>query len=173
LSSALWEGQPPVRTHRLMSLRGVPGRVVAPPDARSLDWSSDGRLAYIQDGNLFVVRPGKPARRLTWRGAGDPSWSPHGKRIAFTRRGQLYAMPSKGGRASRLTGRGGERPAWSPDGLKIAFLRAPPKTDTLFLYVLDLKRARVRRLSDEELERRPSGAYFSGIVSSPEWQPLP
>jgi WD40-like Beta Propeller Repeat len=175
LSAALWEGATALRNHRLLGLDGTPGAVTAPPDARSLDWSGDGRLAYIRDGDLFVGRPGRRARRLTWRGAADPSWSPHAKRIAFTRRGQIYTLPSSGGPATRLTGRGGERPTWSPDGRKIAFLRARPAkrpSASLFLHVLDPRQRRVRRVGDRGLEPGEAGGAGLPYVSSLVWQPL-
>lgn len=177
LSGAISTFFPFKRTNRLIGLDGTLGAEIAPADALSLDWSTDGRLAYIRAGNLFVARPGEPERRLTWRGAEDPSWSPGGRRIAFERRGQIHAIPSEGGRVTRLTGRGGERPAWSPDGRRIAFLRFLDSQElgggeALFLHILTLKSRRVRRVGDEELEAQDF-AYPLQWVSAPEWRPLP
>ena len=101
-------------------------------------WSPDGRLiayvAYLDgadpqtigDGNaeIFVAAAdGSGNRDLTRNPAwdGDPSWSPDGSEIAFTRRtdhGQIFVMPADGGRERKLRGVGGTAndccPAWRP-----------------------------------------------------------
>ena len=52
-----------------------------------------------------------------------PTWSPDGKWIAFSMRGDLWKAPTKGGTAVALTEGPGYyfEPAWSPDGEQIAF----------------------------------------------------
>ena len=44
--------------------------------------------------------------------------SPDGKTIAFTYKGQIYTVPSKGGDARQITSGGSYNttPLWSPDG---------------------------------------------------------
>ena len=52
----------------------------------------------------------------------EPSWSPDGRRIAFSRNNAaVCVMDSDGRNVMILTG--GRDPAWSPDGAKIAFTR--------------------------------------------------
>lgn len=161
--------------HRRLSFDGTLGPAIGPLGARSFDWSIDGRLVFEAASNLFVLSRDGGQRRLTWKGGTEPSWSPHGRWIAFTRAGQVWIMPSKGGRPRRLTEKGGERPAWSPDGRQIAFLRGQRNSmrkGDMFLYVLDRRRGRARRLGDEPVE--PMGYGASVYISSPpEWQPLP
>jgi WD40 repeat protein len=56
----------------------------------------------------------------------DPSWSPDGDKIAFSRSGdngedEIYVMNADGSGQTRLTNNG-YSPSWSPDGDKIAFV---------------------------------------------------
>jgi TolB protein len=127
---------------------GVRQLGTAPVRGVSPAWSPDGtRLAFVSfaDGNdpacdaascppsgeLYVVRAdGTGLRRLTRSRADDehPTWSPDGRRIAFSsgfslrRQGHprwLMVIPPTGGRAVRI-GRfaGVLDPAWSPAGVR-------------------------------------------------------
>src|SRR6187431_3213449 len=53
----------------------------------------------------------------------SPAWSPDGKWIAFSMRGDIFKMPAEGGEAVAITSGPAYyfEPAWSPDGTKIAF----------------------------------------------------
>ena len=56
-------------------------------------------------------------------GPQHPAWSPDGKWLAFSMRGDIWKMPADGGEAVAVTGGPAYyfEPAWSPDGTRIAF----------------------------------------------------
>jgi len=76
---------------------------------------------------IFVVNPdGTGLRNLTPDGAGesDPVWSPDGRKILFSKSGDLYVMDAAGsGRVKLADGdQGIFEHRWSPDGRMIAFV---------------------------------------------------
>ena len=90
--------------------------------------SPDGKhLAVVRDFQIYVTDPvGGHARRVTHglpaQGWADPSWSPDGRRLAFTGKGDytINGVDTAGadGRGERRLGLGDE-PAWAPDGKHI------------------------------------------------------
>src|SRR5262249_12572340 len=73
-----------------------------------------------------------PRDTTTW-GANDPTWSPDGKRIAFTLFGSIWAVDAQGGEAAQISASAGyhAHPAWSPKGDRIAFIIGNPPAGVL------------------------------------------
>ena len=118
-----------------VDLHANTARELSEGDAPAL--SSDGRLAYIKDDQVWTAplaanSKTKPKRLFFDHGKdGDLHWAPDGKRLAFVSNRDdhafiavftdehtpiLYLSPS--------TGNDGD-PRWSPDGTHIAFTRQP------------------------------------------------
>lgn len=114
---------------RDLFLLGADGRElgrVTTGGGEQADWSVDGTIAYVDDGEIWLTRLGAPARRLTFYGGRSPSWSPDGRRLAFVRGGDVWTVRPDGRARRHLTRQGtDEEPTWSPDGRRIAFLRRP------------------------------------------------
>jgi len=106
---------------------------------RSPAWGSDGRIYYVQTGNLFAVDPDGSGRvrRTKWRW---PIWqsfglSPDGRRLAFyifggDQGGRVVVMPAReGGRGATLLdhverfgfyAKEDVAVSWTPDGQALA-----------------------------------------------------
>lgn len=98
------------------------------PDGASLLVQGDSGPA--SDYGVWIVgTSGRPARFLT-KDAWNATWSPDGKQIVYaTAQGDLYVLPSEGGKPRLLSASKGKPLgwpgdlAWSPDGTKIRFTR--------------------------------------------------
>ena len=102
------------------------------PDGREILYSTEGVTTNpynrIGIGDLWAVTVASGAVRQVHKSdAVQPSWSPHGHRIAFWRvhSGQrdLFTIPARGGDALAVTNdvAADFSPAWSPDGKYLLF----------------------------------------------------
>ena len=64
-----------------------------------------------------------------------PAISPDGKTIAFSYKGEIFTVPTEGGRAFQLTSNKAydSNPIWTPDGKKIVFLSDREGSDDLYI----------------------------------------
>lgn len=141
------------------------GRRIAFEGMRTLN-GGDTRTVYVinTDGtglrDIDASLPGPEARA-----AGEPTWSPDGRRIAigrylrysdFDEETTLWVITLATGEAQRITaGDGGDRrPTWSPNGDQIAFLRFDGSSSDVFVV-------------------RPDGTGLRQITDTPEREEEP
>lgn len=91
-----------------------------------------------------------------------PSISPDGQSIAFSWRGDLWKVSSKGGLAARLTAhpRDDLRSAWSPDGAQIAF--TSDRSGWLNIHLMNADGTNVRQITDTDRSLQLSGFSADG-----------
>ena len=92
----------------------------------------------------------------------NPSWSPNGMEIAFSRSEnnrplQIYIMDNRGGNAMPLSGDhfNDRHPAWSPDGRRLAFVHARALGQPA-IYTMNVNGDNRVRLSDCHADSRPA-----------------
>lgn len=140
-------------------------------------WSRDGKwIAYhawrpvkresFQNSRVFVVPSDGGVPRMLSDGA-MPSFSPGGKRIAFSRyapnRG-VWVMSSDGPEAElALIDDRGWGPEWSPDGTRIVYAVAQPDVNFMVLDLIEGDRA--------VLFDREKSPYLSLMNSHSTWSP--
>jgi Tol biopolymer transport system component len=143
-------------------------------------WSPDGRLiAFIRDGDLFVMRPdGSGARRIAESRNSSVSsldWSPNGRRLVFGDtvsnvsefRTEIATVRRDGGGYRVI--RNGSQPTYSPNGRLIAFGPARPTSPKVCLIGAPLWIMRSDGTNAHPLRNRAGGRICGDIE---DWQPL-
>lgn len=127
-----------------------------------IDWSADGyRIAYVVVSNeyakIWVADVDSGTSRAVnpagIRSASQPTWAPHGSRIAFTgvpaahNWSAIYTMEADGSGLRQLTPDGTYNimPAWSPDGSRIAYIN--DRLDFMDVWVMKADGSERRRLA--------------------------
>jgi TolB protein len=135
-------------------------------------WSPDGNtiaFASKRSGNLDLYAmsaDGSGTKRLTSTKEDDaqPTFSPDGDRIAFTRGtpSRLFVMNADGSGARRVTDEQAEEgePAWSPDGRSIAYVRREPGSSIREVWLVGPDGSQRRRLTK-----------LNGVSQAPGWSP--
>jgi Tol biopolymer transport system component len=92
-------------------------------------WSRRGRIAFDRGGGIWTTNVrGTVVRRL--KNGGEPSWSPDGRRVAFSatppggENNDIYVMRADGSGRHRLTATKAAnegQPSWSPNGRWISY----------------------------------------------------
>ncbi len=114
-------------TSSVSAIAAHPSPAVKPSPSAYL--GSDGRIAFVRNGNIGSIKPnGTGLRKLTNRGhASGPRWSPNGTKLAFIDRGNLWIMNANGSKKRRITNAAPSftdgRPTWSPNGRYLAFVK--------------------------------------------------
>ena len=118
------------------------------------EWSVSGYVMNADgSGKRALLEPGDS---VSW----VRSWSPDGRMIVFSRRGQVYVMNADGSGERRLTSRPGAAfaDAWSPDGRKIAFTVRSSGNNGIYVMNADGSGQRkLTRASTFDPHGRPTG----------------
>ena len=111
---------------------GAPERMAASDQSQQVSsWSSEGVLAYLQAGDIWLLPPDEEPALFFTSDAREvwPSFSPDGRWLAYgsnqTGQLQIYVRPHPGpGPATLVSGDIGSAisPSWSRDGRRIYFL---------------------------------------------------
>ena len=157
-----------------------------PHNDRSPSWSPDGKhivFSSDRDGHfrsrfgttseIYVMdADGGNQQNITNNPSADkdPSWSPNGKRIAFssTRNGQtdIYVMDANGGNQQNITNHPDRdwHPSWSPDGERIAFVSSRTRDLNRDIYVMDADGGNPRNLTNHP-EDDEDPAWLNPVLS--------
>ncbi len=150
-------------------------------------WASPNEFLYVSDGKIRRRALGTPAaqtvafsatlqvtqpqytRRVrdftstaprTALGIVRPVISPDGSQIAFAAVGDIYVVPSTGGKPVNVTNDPAldTDPSWSPDGASLVY-SSDKASPHLQLWIRDLKAGQARQVTS--LNTQPQGAAFS------------
>ena len=117
-----------------------------------MSWSSDGVIAYLQGGDIWMLPPdGEPAPFFTSESYERyATFSPDGKWLAYTaessRGSEVYIRPYPGPEpAVLISGNGSRAPAWSRDGTQLYFRQTNASPRRVVIMVVDIAEGRPSR----------------------------
>jgi Tol biopolymer transport system component len=155
----------PFAAYRIYTVKATGGSRRLVTIGQHPDWSPDGKTIVFDYYDswpptttaIWAVNADGTGTRLLAAGAGQPEFSPDGRRIAFQRDGDIWSMDADGSGQQRLTDTSEAEgtPRWSPDGRRIAFARG---SSPYQLYVMNAD-------GSGEAQVAPSPAY------DPDWSP--
>lgn len=128
---------------------------------------------------ITLAAAGTAAQATTPLWLRDVKISPDGDRIAFTYKGDIYTVPTKGGEATRLTTSDDyeSSPVWSPDGSLIAY--ASDRHGNFDIFVMPSTGGTPRRLTTHSSAETPEafspdGKYvlYSASIQDPSQSAL-
>ena len=157
----------------LMNADGSGGKRLTPPEKRYFapSWAPDGKRIAVYTlgegepglhvidadgaGKVMRLADSNMGMSTQLQDTAHSSWSPDGKRISFTARGdgffeiQLVNAQEPGKAVALWQGQGKDQdyysPAWSPDGKRIAFVSS--RDGNAEIYVIDADGANPKRLT--------------------------
>lgn len=145
------------------------GVVAVPAFSRAAYPGKNGKLAIEGDTRpgIWTVKPnGDNLTRVTGKKGFpfNPSWSPNGKWIAFTKSGDLWKIRADGSHKRRLAkGVASDvdgNISWSPNGRKLVFNK---KDDLWTVHANGTKRKRLTKTAD--VETAPSWSPKGGVIA--------
>ena len=127
----------PRKRNLLVAITAVAALMMAAIPAHATFPGKNGRIAFVQEGEIFSMNPdGSDVRQLTHLGpdnsASWPAWSANGKQIVFNEfpppdgKPEIWIMNADGSNAHLAFSErrfDENRPSFSPDGSKVVFAR--------------------------------------------------
>ncbi len=125
-----------------------------------LDWSPDGETIVLEGIDMGVSGsklykidfPEPEATLFVGEEAGDPSWSPDGKYIAYSRvtgyKSSIVIVPAEGGEPRELTAPGcAVSPEWAPNSEDVVYAEYPPG-DEFLVSTVNIKTRRTKFITE-------------------------